>query len=208
LIADEQSSAGAREVEVAAQGRGRHDETPAAESMVVLGRVTGAYGVKGWLRILPLGDDPLSWKAVGTWWLSPSPGTATKTDRRSVPTWHPYTPSQCRLHGGELVAQLKEVADRDAAEALKGALFGVPRAAMPEPEDGTFYWGDLIGLTVIASGGAVLGRVDRLMETGANDVLAVIDESGRESLLPFVAAVIKRVDLAAGRIEADWDAEW
>lgn len=172
------------------------------DSIVVLGRVTGAYGVRGWVRIQPSGDDPMAWGAIETWWIA---RTGSDTDSTK---WQPYSLQQCRMHGHEIVACLKEVGDRTAAESLRGALFGVPRAELPEPEEGAYYWGDLIGMQVTGVAGAQLGKVERLIETGANDVLVVVDAEGRQRLLPFVDAVIRRVDRGRGEIEAVWDAEW
>lgn len=144
----------------------------------------------------------MAWGAIGTWWI------ARRGDHSGVSAWMPYSLQQCRLHGNELVARLKEVADRTEAEALKGALFGIPRAELPEPEEGAYYWGDLIGMRVTGTDGVSLGTVDRLLETGANDVLVVVDDEGKERLLPFVDAVIRRVDRSSGEIEALWGPEW
>ena len=185
---------------------GRGDDTPGSpagvESIVVLGRLTGAYGVRGWVRIQPSGDDPLAWGTIDTWWI----GRAR--EKAATPLWQPYSLLQCRLHGNEVVARLEGVEDRDAAEELKGALLGIVRADLPEPEEGAYYWGDLIGMRVTGYGGTKLGTVDRLLETGANDVLVVVDDEGKERLLPFVEAVIGRVDRELRLIEALWDPEW
>lgn len=178
-----------------------------ADRYVVLGRVIGAYGVRGWLRIQALGDDPLSWRAMDTWWLSRSRGRLT-SEPVDGEAWQAYRLAQCRLQGGDLVAQLAGIADRDAAEALKGALLGAPRADMPDPGQDTYYWGDLIGMAVFGTGEVSLGVVGRLLETGANDVLVVIDADGKERLLPFVESVIERVDSALRRIDVVWESDW
>jgi len=83
----------------------------------------------------------------------------------------------------------------------------VPRAALPAPAPGEFYWADLVGLEVVNAAGEALGRVQGVFSTGANDVLRVGAGKG-ERLLPFVAAVVKKVDLAARRIEVDWGLDW
>ena len=174
---------------------------------VVLGRVSGAYGVRGWLRIQVFGDDPLSWREMDTWWLS-RPRDRLTNDQSSDEDWEAYGLGQCRLQGGDLVAQLTGIADRDAAEALKGALLAVPRAHLPDPGKDAYYWGDLLGMAVVGTGNVPLGVVVRLLETGANDVLVVIDADGHERLLPFVESVIARVDPAVRRIDAVWEADW
>lgn len=177
-----------------------------ADSYVVLGRVVGAYGVRGWLRIQAFGDDPLSWRAMGDWWLSSPRDGATAEP--AAANWQAYPLVQCRLQGANLVAQLAGIADRDSAEALKGCLLGAPRSELPDPGQDAYYWGDLIGMAVFGSGGLPLGVVSRLLETGANDVLVVVDADGKERLLPFVEAVIERVDGVGRRIDADWEADW
>lgn len=174
---------------------------------VVLGRVAGAYGIRGWLRIQVFGDDPLSWRAMGNWWLSSS-RLASAIDPIRDHAWTAYRLLQCRLQGGDLVAQLAGIADRDSAEALKGALFGAPRAELPDPGQNVYYWGDLVGMTVFGNSQVPLGVVSRLLETGANDVLVVVDVNGAERLLPFVESVIRRVDRGLRRIDAAWEADW
>jgi 16S rRNA processing protein RimM len=104
--------------------------------------------------------------------------------------------------------QLEGVADRSAAEALKGTLVGVSRAALPAAKDNEYYWADLIGLDVITAREQPLGKVEGLLETGANNVLCVRSDDGKEHLLPFVAAVILDVDLAARRIQVEWEKDW
>lgn len=182
---------------------------PAGENVdyVVLGRVIGAYGVRGWVRIQVYGDDPLSWREMASWWLSRSRGSS-KNDQPVDEDWQAFRLTHCRLQGGDLVAQLNGVADRDAAEALKGALLGAPRECLPDPGSDAYYWGDLVGMTVFGAGDERLGVVSRLLETGANDVLVVVDADGKERLLPFVESVIECVDRAARRIDAAWEADW
>ena len=93
----------------------------------------------------------------------------------------------------------------------------MPRAAqrhdLPDTEDDEYYWGDLIGLDVVNQSGERLGRVDRLLETGANDVLVVVDDAAGaekpvERLIPFVSAVVKDVDREAAVVRVEWDAQW
>ncbi len=100
------------------------------------------------------------------------------------------------------------MADRTAAEALKGVLVGAPREALPTTDDDEFYWGDLIGLGVVNTADEKLGKVAGLIETGANDVLRVVGEDGTERLLPFVAAVVLAVEKEAGPIRVEWGSDW
>ena len=87
------------------------------------------------------------------------------------------------------------------------AVISGPRDALPLPGAGEFYWADLVGLDVTNLQDQPLGRVKSLIETGANQVLVVV-EGERERLLPFVGQVVKAVDVPGGTIIADWDSDW
>ena len=175
-----------------------------AERFIVLGKVVDAWGIAGSLRIHPFADDPVAWAKLPAWWIG----------REGEPyvSWREARLLKGRLQGDSLVAQLDGVGDRTAAEAMKGMLVGVPRSAMPAARANEYYWADLVGLQVVNTHDEVLGRVLGLIETGANDVLRVgdgeADADVPERLLPFVAAVVLDVDVAAGRIVVDWEADW
>ena len=160
---------------------------------VILGRVSGLFGVRGWVKIHSYTDPRAGILDYRDWLVSIGDG------------WKPVTVAEGRPHGKTLVARFEGVDDRDEAAALVDALIGIRREQLPAAEDGRYYWSDLEGLAVEDEGGNTLGRVAYLLETGANDVLVVQDE-GREILVPFVTGnVIKDVDLAAGVIRVDWD---
>lgn len=168
-----------------------------ADDIVVLGRLADPYGIRGWIRLHPFGDDPLGWRAMPVWWVAPEGGE-----------WRPFHLTGLKAHGDGVVASFDEVPDRTAAEALKGWLFGAGRAELPATEDDEYYWADLIGLAVVNEAGEALGRVESLIETGASDVLRVVDAAGVERLLPFVSAVVLEVDKEAGTIRVDWGSDW
>ncbi|MDX5362762.1 MAG: ribosome maturation factor RimM [Pseudazoarcus pumilus] len=168
--------------------------------MIVLGRIVAPFGIKGWVRIAPFGDDPESWGEMPQWWIS-------RDDQAPESAWQPVEVSECRTHGTGLIAALKEVADRNAAEAVKGWFVGAPREALPEPGEEEYYWADLVGLAVENKDGERLGEVADLMSTGAHDVLRVVD-GDTERLIPFVAAYALEVDLQARRITVDWQKDW
>ena len=112
-----------------------------------------------------------------------------------------------RKQGKGLVALLPGFEDREQAITLVGQQIFVGRDQLPATAEGEYYWSDLEGLEVHTTNGDLLGRVDRLMETGANDVLVV--RGDREHLVPFIQGqYIKRVDLEGGLIEVDWDPEF
>ena len=121
--------------------------------------------------------------------------------------WLPLQVLEADVHGKVLVAKLEGIADRTAAEKYKGQLIAVPRAELPEREEGEYYWSDLVGMSVENLAGEKFGMVDSLLETGANDVLVVKGERG-ETLIPFIGAVIQQVDLKKKTIRVDWFADY
>lgn len=165
--------------------------------IVVLGRLADPYGIRGWLRLHPFGDDPLAWAGMPVWWIGREGGP-----------WREVGLKGLKAHGDGIVVLLDEVPDRTAAEALKGTLVGAPRDMLPPPADDEFYWGDLLGLVVVNEADETLGTVAGLIETGANDVLRVVAGDGTERLLPFVEAVVLVVEKEAGRIRVAWGSDW
>lgn len=168
--------------------------------MIVLGRIVAPFGVHGWLRVHPFGDDPEAWRKMPQWWLSADADA-------SAGSWQAHGLEAVKLHGDGVVAKLAGIDDRDASEALGSCYFGAPRDALPSPAQDEYYWADLIGLAVVNMQDQSLGRVKSLIETGANQVL-VVAEGERERLLPFVEQVVRKVDVPGGVIRADWDCDW
>lgn len=170
--------------------------------MIVLGRITAPYGVQGWVRIHPFGDDPLAWGRMKTWWLGRDP--------ESAEGWREVALTGCREHSGSLIARFEGAADRTAAEALQGWYVAAPREALPATAPDEFYWADLVGLKVVNLAGEPLGSVRELIESGANHVLVVRDvvDENKERLLPFVGQVVKEVDVPGGTIRVDWGLDW
>jgi 16S rRNA processing protein RimM len=168
--------------------------------MVVLGRIAAPFGVRGWLRIHPFGDDPEEWLKIPQWRMSPD---AEAADER----WALRTCEALKPHGNAWVVKLEGVDSRDGSESMRGQFIGALRSELPKPKKGEYYWGDLIGLKVLSMQGEDLGKVINLIETGANPVLVVADGE-TERLLPFVEAVVRKVDLKAGVVRVDWGADW
>jgi len=170
------------------------------EKLVAMGRIVAPFGVKGWIKIQPFTAETESLTAYGTWWLGHDGD------------WQEHEPEQSQAQGRVVVAKLRNCEDREAAMLYRGQLVAIPREAFPQPAANEFYWADLIGLRVVNSEAQDFGRVIRVMETGANDVLVVQGdgegEGKGERLIPFIADVIKTVDLAAGVIRVDWSAEY
>ncbi len=169
--------------------------------MIVLGRVSAPYGIQGWVKVHVFGSDPLALTGLPQWWLGDDPDSSE--------SWQAAAVRDSREQGGTLVALLEGVDDRTAALGLKGKYVGAPREVLPPPAQDEFYWGDLVGLAVFNESGEKLGEVSGLIESAAHDVLVVRDDQrGVERLMPFVAAVILRVDMADGTIRVAWGADW
>ncbi len=110
---------------------------------------------------------------------------------------------EIQAHGDGFVARLSGIDDRNAAVEIRGSLVGVPASSFPPPDPGEYYWRDLIGLRVVNSDGTLFGTVERLIETGAHDVLVVKGE--RERLIPFVERFVTGVVREDGLLRVDWE---
>lgn len=164
--------------------------------LVALGRVTGAHGLQGWVKVHSDTDPRENIATYRTLLLNQGQG------------WQSWKLSSGRRQGKNVVLKLKGCNDRDAAEGLAGAKIAIRRDQLPEldaPDE--FYWTDLEGLSVQTREGESLGEVDHLFETGSNDVLVV--KGDRERLVPFIwEQVILDVDLEGRLIVVDWDPEF
>ena len=166
------------------------------ERRILLGKIVGVFGVKGWVK-LQSHTEPREALFDYLPWVLRQRGTERIVDK-----------IEGRAQGRGLVASFPGFDSRDAAEALIGTEIWVDRAAMPKPRKGEYYWVDLENLAVQTIDGLSLGRVSHLFATGSNDVLVAVDGE-RERLIPFLPdSVIKRVDLEAGLIVVDWDPEF
>jgi 16S rRNA processing protein RimM len=172
------------------------------DDLVLVGYIAGAYGLQGWVRIRPYSAEADAMLHAKTWWLD-------KPELRDV------TRMQAREHSGDIVAQLMGVADRDAAEALKGATVQISRSHFPALDDNEFYWVDLIGMAVENLRGEPLGTVADMMDNGAHPILRVqpiadqqADDKAQEMLIPFVDRFVIKVDRAARKITADWGLDY
>lgn len=170
--------------------------------MVVMGRITGPFGVLGWIKVFPYTESVDGLLDYPIWWLGEGNGE-----------WREVKVAGCEVHGNILTAALEPYADRTAAMRLKGMQIAVPRSRLPglskSGKDG-YYWSDLIGIEVVNLQNEALGKVTGLLETGANDVLQVqsLVEGEKERLIPFVGQVIIKVDLKTCRITVDWGMDY
>jgi 16S rRNA processing protein RimM len=180
---------------------------------VELGYISDAYGIKGWVKVQPHGEAQALLHAK-TWWLKPTSRNNTVLNRA---TTHEQAVSvrQSRWHSGSVVANFKTCADRDQAENLRGMTVWVSRADFPPAEDGSYYWVDLIGLTVTNPKGIVLGTVTDLIDNNAHQVLRVVAQASseeknppKEHLIPFVGAYVLDVDITNKQISVDWEHDY
>lgn len=166
------------------------------DDVIVLGRITGLYGVRGWVKVYSNTqprDNILRYER----WQIGRPGQ-----------WRMAVLEEGRSHGKGIVAKLQGCDDRDAAAALMGLEITILREQLPPTAADEYYWSDLVGLAVSNTEGVALGQVDHLLETGANDVL-VVQQDGVERLIPFVQGqFVKTIDLSAGTMVVDWDPDF
>ncbi len=171
-----------------------------------VGRIGEAWGLQGWFKVHAYADPPEALKAARQWHLQAPEGRSPVLVQAP-----PFLEiDRVRDHGDGLVALAKGIADRSAAEALRGAGVFVARSRFPDAGTDEFYWADLIGCTVVDREGAELGPVVGLFDTGPHSVLRVQPPAAGdgERLIPFVSAYVDSVDLAARRICVDWGADY
>ncbi|HET6788740.1 MAG TPA: ribosome maturation factor RimM [Aquabacterium sp.] len=215
---------------VSSQGLVLADGTPWPEDAIEVARIIDAWGVKGGIKVTPFSSDPQALFCTKKWFVRPAEFPAgvkrptAKVDAASQtasPASSAARLSEPRLlrvktakeQGDVIVATLDDVADRSAAEALKGARVFVSRSSFPTPDEDEFYWVDLIGLQVINREGQPLGEVVDLLDTGPHCVLRCVlpAEGGAapaERLIPFVSAYIDKVSLADKQILVDWGLDY
>ena len=150
---------------------------------ILIGRILGAHGVAGGLKLMSYAESVDVFApgrqviAVGT------AGDETV-----------YEIEWAKSHGRSVLLGIQGIGQRSQAEALAGCDLFLDRATLPELEDGTYYWADLIGIEVYAAGGAFLGRIESIFQTGSNDVY-VVEGGQNDVLIPALADVIREVNL-------------
>lgn len=165
------------------------------DDIVVMGQIGAPFGVRGWVHAYADTENPDSLMDYAVWRVGKPGG------------WQCYKVEEIELHAKSIVVKFEGIADRNAAAALRNAQIGVLRSELPEPEEGEYYWSDLIGLEVINLRGERLGEVAQLFATGANDILVVRDGE-TERLLPFVKSVVQSVDATDRKITVDWGLDY
>jgi 16S rRNA processing protein RimM len=163
--------------------------------MITLGKISGVFGIKGWVKVYSSTATREAILDYSPWLL------------KVGAEWKAYTVINGQIQGKAIVAQLDGVDNRDLAEKLVGCTVAISREQLKPLRNNEYYWADLLGLEVVNTQGQVFGKVDSLFETGSNDVLVVQGE--RERLVPWIMhQVIQSVDLNEKRIVVDWDADF
>lgn len=194
----------------------------APDDLVTVGHVTGAYGIQGWIRVRPYSSEADALLNAKTWWLEKSGQPKQDVDVM-----------QSKGHSGDVVARLTGVADRNAAEAMKGTVVSISRKHFPALDDNEFYWVDLIGSAVENLQGEHLGVVSDMMDNGAHPILMVTapvqetapeplsdadakpkkgarekSPAASEMLIPFVDQFVKTVQQSEKKIIVDWHKDY
>lgn len=169
-----------------------------ASEFIPVGKISGVFGVKGWVKVFSFTDprdNILEYKPL-------------YVHRHG--NWIPIEVNGGQLQGKAVVMSLGKVTDRNQAMTLIGSELAIKRSQLLETEEDEYYWADLVGLTVINTENEVLGVVDHLLETGANDVLVVNGaDADTQYLIPFVLErTVLQVDLENKQIQVDWQADY
>lgn len=192
----------------------------APDDLVELGRIASAFGVQGWVKVIPHASQSESLKKAKVWWLK-APASVNQAGAFSSPL--AYRVMAARQHGATVLAQLESVTDRDQAHGLKANTVWVARSDFAPLAEGEYYWVDLIGCHFYGQQDghdAFLGVVSEVFDNGAHAVIVLhrgalneaqqfkplLDAKGQaiEELIPFVQAVVHTVDLQARRLLSNW----
>lgn len=163
------------------------------DRLIAVGRIVGLFGVGGWVKVYSHTRPREAILQYSPWQVEIG-GVTRMLDV-----------AEGRLQGKGVVARLDGFQGRDEAAALVDKEITIRASQLPAVGEREYYWADLEGLRVVNLAGQDLGRVSHLFETGADDVLVIQGE--RERLIPFGAGIVRHVDLDAGIISVDWDAE-
>ena len=160
-----------------------------SDKLIQVGRVAGAFGVKGEVRVSTFTENPLAVLNYRTLLSEDGQPALTLLSGRSF--------------NGGVIARAKEIETKEQADRMRGLKLFVARAALPPPEEDEFYLADLIGAEAYTPDGTLLGKVKTVQDFGAGDLLEIEPGAGRASwYLPFTRECVPDVDLAAGRLTA------
>ena len=166
------------------------------DKKIYLGKITGAHGIKGWLKIQSFSSPPENILNYPQWIIN----NQGKNDF--------YTLEQGRKQKNKIVVKLEKINDRNTAESLINSKIQILRSDLPKLSNENYYWSDLVGLSVLNSEDKVIGKIESLIETGANDVMVINTTKDKRALVPFVMhEIIKEVNVELNFIKIDWSIE-
>ena len=180
-----------------------------------VGRILDAWGVKGWVKILPHSTDPEALFSTKSWFLQ-VPDAKFRPGFKAFSGTVSLKVDESKIHSGTVVAKFTGLDERNGAEALRGARIFLSRSSFPAASTDEYYWVDLIGLNVLNREGIALGCIRDLMATGPHSVLCIeytaTQEDGTsvvaERMIPFVSAYVDAVDIAGKCITVDWQPDY
>ena len=163
------------------------------DKKIYLGKITGVHGIKGWLKIQSFSSPPENILNYPLWIIS----------NRGQEGF--YSVEQSRKHSNKIIVKLEKIDDRTKAESLINSKIKIRRSELPKLSNESHYWSDLEGLSVLNSEEKLIGIVDSLIETGANDVMVVNTTKDKRILIPFVMhEIIKEVSIELNYVKVDW----
>ncbi len=185
------------------------------DDAIEVGRILDAWGVKGWLKILPHSTHPEALFSAKSWFLQ-APEAKFRPGFNAFSGTVTVSVDEAKTHSDSVVALITGLDDRNVAESLRGCRIFLPRSSFPAASKDEYYWVDLIGLNVVNREGVALGCVRDLMATGPHSVLCVeytaVRDDGTsatdERMIPFVAAYVDAVDLPGKSITVDWQPDY
>ena len=165
------------------------------DDIIIIGRLGAAHGVQGWMKLHSFTQPKENIFSYHPWLI--------QINSR----WETVNNITSRQQGSGFIVKLPKLVNRDQAQEYTNTDIAINRAQLPELGENEFYWSDLQGLTAINESGIILGTVDHLIETGANDVLVI--KGKKEHLIPYLLGqFVKKVDLLEKTIHVDWDPEF
>lgn len=165
------------------------------EEKIVMGKILGPHGIKGWIKIHPFTEKKHSL-------IDHKILMASKDEK----LWQSFEVESMDVGDKFILAKFKGVDDRNAAEKLNKFFISLDKSSLPKLDENNYYWHELIGLDVKNNEGMHFGKVDSLIETGANDVLVVLGD--KEYLIPYIKQVILEVNLETNMIRVDWQDDY
>lgn len=163
---------------------------------IVIGRFASTFGVWGWIKVISYTSPPENIISYDGWLF------------KAGSSWQLLPIENKELRGKHILAKIVGFDSPESVAKFTNCEIAIKRKSLPALDPGEYYWSDLIGLHVVTLSGDELGRVTEMLATGANDVLIVLDNSGKQRLLPYLGHVVKEIDLVGGKMLVDWDKDY